>query len=49
LAEDLSVECETNGVPKPKIIWFWNDAAVEDDNDGFRIYGLNIPVATYSV
>lgn len=39
LGEELSIFCQAHGVPKPKIVWFWNDAPVEDDNDGFRIYG----------
>lgn len=27
---ELTIECEANGVPKPKIIWLWSGGFVED-------------------
>lgn len=27
---ELIVECESTGVPKPKITWFWNDNLISD-------------------
>uniref|UniRef100_A0A0N5A8Q4 Fibronectin type-III domain-containing protein n=1 Tax=Syphacia muris TaxID=451379 RepID=A0A0N5A8Q4_9BILA len=36
--EDLMFRCEANGVPKPEILWYWNENIVEHDKDNFRIY-----------
>ncbi|KAI1721109.1 fibronectin type III domain-containing protein [Ditylenchus destructor] len=38
--QELVIQCEANGVPKPKIIWFWNGMPVEDGKDDFRIYDV---------
>lgn len=40
-SKELTIECEAHGVPKPKIVWFWQDAAVEDGKDGFRVYNVD--------
>ncbi|KAI6201744.1 hypothetical protein M3Y96_00874900 [Aphelenchoides besseyi] len=36
--QELTVECDATGVPKPKIVWFWQNEAIEDGKDGFRVY-----------
>ncbi|KAF8358236.1 dig-1, partial [Pristionchus pacificus] len=37
---ELTIECEANGVPKPKIIWLWSGGFVEDGKDEFRVYDV---------
>ena len=37
---ELTIECEALGVPKPKIIWLWSGQLVEDGKDEFRIYDV---------
>lgn len=36
--DELSIECEARGVPRPKIIWLWSGQLVEDGKDEFRVY-----------
>uniref|UniRef100_A0A915ET64 Ig-like domain-containing protein n=1 Tax=Ditylenchus dipsaci TaxID=166011 RepID=A0A915ET64_9BILA len=38
---EQTIQCEATGVPKPKIIWFWNNFPVEDGKDGFRVYDIS--------
>ncbi|CAD6185909.1 unnamed protein product [Caenorhabditis auriculariae] len=38
--DELVIECEAQGVPKPKIIWLWSGQLVEDGKDEFRIYDV---------
>lgn len=39
--QELAIECDAYGVPKPKIVWFWKDTPVEDGKDGFRVYDVS--------
>ncbi|PAV82981.1 hypothetical protein WR25_24062 [Diploscapter pachys] len=43
--DELSIECEARGVPKPKIIWLWSGQWVEDGKDEFRVYDVSPPDA----
>uniref|UniRef100_A0A1I7XH53 Ig-like domain-containing protein n=1 Tax=Heterorhabditis bacteriophora TaxID=37862 RepID=A0A1I7XH53_HETBA len=35
--DELSIECEASGVPKPKIIWLWSGQLVEDGKSSLHI------------
>ncbi|CEF66897.1 Down syndrome cell adhesion molecule-like protein 1 [Strongyloides ratti] len=41
--DDLEHICKTNGVPKPKIVWYWNNEPIEDGKNDFRIYDISLP------
>uniref|UniRef100_A0A0N5CG51 EGF-like domain-containing protein n=1 Tax=Strongyloides papillosus TaxID=174720 RepID=A0A0N5CG51_STREA len=41
--DDLEHVCKATGVPKPKIVWYWNDQPIEDGKDDFRIYDISPP------
>uniref|UniRef100_A0A9J2PYA6 Fibronectin type III domain protein n=1 Tax=Ascaris lumbricoides TaxID=6252 RepID=A0A9J2PYA6_ASCLU len=38
--EELVLECDATGVPKPKILWLWSGHLIEDGKDEFRIYDV---------
>ncbi|KHN88307.1 Mesocentin [Toxocara canis] len=38
--EELILECEATGVPKPKILWLWSGHLIEDGKEEFRIYDV---------
>uniref|UniRef100_A0A915BJG8 VWFA domain-containing protein n=1 Tax=Parascaris univalens TaxID=6257 RepID=A0A915BJG8_PARUN len=38
--EELVLECDATGVPKPKILWLWSGHLIEDGKDEFRIYDI---------
>ncbi|CAD5215684.1 unnamed protein product [Bursaphelenchus okinawaensis] len=40
-ADELVIECEATGVPKPKIAWFWDDQLVSDGENDFRVYDVS--------
>ena len=35
--EELEVDCEADGVPRPRLLWWWEGHPVEDGRGGFRI------------
>uniref|UniRef100_A0A1I7ST69 Ig-like domain-containing protein n=1 Tax=Bursaphelenchus xylophilus TaxID=6326 RepID=A0A1I7ST69_BURXY len=39
--DELVIECEATGVPKPKIAWFWDDNLVSDGENDFRVYDVS--------
>uniref|UniRef100_A0A913HJB3 Uncharacterized protein n=1 Tax=Strongyloides stercoralis TaxID=6248 RepID=A0A913HJB3_STRER len=41
--DDMEYICLANGVPKPKIVWYWNDEPIEDGKNDFRIYDISTP------
>nr|CAD2207383.1 unnamed protein product [Meloidogyne enterolobii] len=38
--EGFDVLCEAEGVPKPKILWWWENRPIEDGSGGFRIVDI---------